>query len=181
MLKRKRKTEEDGSKKEVLFKGVGKSGEKFMANITIAGNRQYLGTFDTPEQAAQAYNRVANQAGRPTPTREEEEENGLKNEVEWKKKNWKGVRKNGKNFLAYTYINKKQHYLGTFKTPKEAAIAYDRAVIQAGRSTSKLNYLDQVPKNYKPKKKKASRHKHVRVHRCEQEYRGEQVPSTDLH
>ena len=44
----------------------------------------------------------------------------------------------------------------TFDTPKEAAEAYDRAAIQAGRPTSKLNFLDQVPKNYmyKPKKKK---------------------------
>ena len=32
--------------------------------------------------------------------------------------------------------------------------AYDRAAIQAGRPTSKLNFLDQVPKGYKPKKKK---------------------------
>merc|ERR1711865_194225 len=38
-------------------------------------------------------------------------------------------------------------------TPKEAAQAYDRAAIQAGRPTSKLNFLDQVPKNYKPKNK----------------------------
>ena len=43
-----------------------------------------------------------------------------------------------------------------FDTPKEAAQAYDRAAIQAGRPTSKLNFLDQVPKNYKPKKKKLS-------------------------
>ena len=41
-----------------------------------------------------------------------------------------------------------------FDTPKEAAEAYDLAAIQAGRPTSKLNFLDQVPKKYKPKKKK---------------------------
>ena len=38
--------------------------------------------------------------------------------------------------------------LGTFDTSKEAAKAYDRAAIQAGRPTSDLNFLDQVPKNY---------------------------------
>ena len=41
-------------------------------------------------------------------------------------------------------------------TQPRTAQAYDRAAIQAGRPTSKLNFLDQVPKNYKPKKKKLS-------------------------
>ena len=57
---------------------------------------------------------------------------------------------------AYIRIDGKQHYFGMFGTPKEAAEAYDLAAIQAGRPTSKLNFLDQVPKNYKPKKKKLS-------------------------
>ena len=67
---------------------------------------------------------------------------------------YKGVCKNGKRFSAYIVIDRKKQGLGTFDTAKEAAQAYDRAAIQAGRPTSKLNFLDQVPKNYKPEKKK---------------------------
>ena len=69
---------------------------------------------------------------------------------------FKGVSKSRKKFMAIIRINVKHQYLGTFDTPKEAAQAYDLAAIQAGRPISKLNFLDQVPKNYKPKKKKLS-------------------------
>ena len=58
------------------------------------------------------------------------------------------MRKSGKNtsrFRASIYIDGKTHGLGTFGTSKEAAQAYDRAGIQAGRPTFKLNFLDQVP------------------------------------
>ena len=64
--------------------------------------------------------------------------------------------KKGERFKAYISIDSKSQHLGTFDTSKEAVRAYDRAAIQAGCPTSKLNFLDQVPKNYKPKKKKLS-------------------------
>ena len=67
---------------------------------------------------------------------------------------YRGVDKRGKRFRAQICFDRKLACLGTFDTSKEAAEAYDRAAIQAGRPTSKLNFLDQVPKNYKPKKKK---------------------------
>ena len=60
---------------------------------------------------------------------------------------------NKKRFGARICFDRKSHNLGTFDTPKEAAQAYDRAAIQAGCPTSKLNFIDQVPKNYKPKNK----------------------------
>ena len=65
-----------------------------------------------------------------------------------------GVKKIGERFRATMRIDGKQQHLGTYDTRKEAAEAYDCAGIQAGRPTSKLNFLDQIPKNYKPKKKK---------------------------
>ena len=85
---------------------------------------------------------------------EEEEEDGSK--VDAKPWRWKGVYKSGKKFNAQLRIDGKQQYFGMFDTPREAARAFDRAAIQAGRPTSKLNFLDQVPKKYKPKKKKLS-------------------------
>ena len=84
------------------------------------------------------------------PKRKRKKEGGSKKEVKFK-----GVTKTKSGrFEAYIVIDLKKQGLGTFDTPKEAAKAYDRAAIQAGRPTSKLNFLDQVPKNYKPKKKK---------------------------
>ena len=69
---------------------------------------------------------------------------------------FKGVYKSGEKFQATINIDSKLQYLGTFDTPKEAAQAFDHAAIQAGRRPSKLNFLDQVSKIYKPKKKKLS-------------------------
>ena len=83
------------------------------------------------------------------PKRKRKKDNGSK-----KKGKYFGVSKNTKGFQARISIDGKQQGIGTFETPKEAAQAYDRAAIQAGRPTFKLNFLDQVPKNYKPKRKK---------------------------
>ena len=67
---------------------------------------------------------------------------------------YKGVSKSGERFKAQLQINDKRQYLGTFDTAKDAAQVYDSAAIQAGRPISKLNFLNQVPKNYIPKRKK---------------------------
>lgn len=41
------------------LKGVSRSRGKFKADIRVDGHRKYLGTFGTPEEAAQAYARAA--------------------------------------------------------------------------------------------------------------------------
>ena len=70
---------------------------------------------------------------------------------------YKGVYKSGNNkFNASISIDGKKQSHGTFDTPYEAAKAHDCAAIQAGCPPTKLNFPNQIPKDYKPKKKKLS-------------------------
>ena len=50
---------------------------------------------------------------------------------------YRGVSKSGKKFQAQIRINSKITPLGKYDTPKEAAIAYDRAILKANQCTRK--------------------------------------------
>jgi hypothetical protein len=53
---------------------------------------------------------------------------------------YNGVCKSGKRFQAQIGVDGKLKYLGRYDTPKEAALAFDRAVVQHKLSSSKLNF-----------------------------------------
>ena len=66
---------------------------------------------------------------------------------------YRGVFKSGERFRAQIFVNNKKTYLGTYDTPKEAAVAYDRAVIKYNLPKDKLNWPDGYPKITKKKRK----------------------------
>ena len=149
MPKRKRK-KDSGSKTKEKLKGVIKRGSgRFGAYITIDGKYQSVGMFDTPKEAAQAYDRAAIQAGRPT-SKLNFLDQVPKNYKPKKKKlastnttGFRGVYKSkGDRFQANIRIGGKLQQIGTFGTAKEAAQAYDQAALQAKFPRSELNFSD---------------------------------------
>ena len=150
------------SKSKTGFFGVRKKlSGKYEATVWIDGKIKNLGSsYDTAKQAAKAHDKEAIQLRKPFST------------LNFPKKapvgytpiqqalyshntvGYRGVYKNGKNFIARIKI-KIQRHLGTFETPKEAAIVYDRAVLKANKSTTLLNFPDMVHNlDVEPKRKK---------------------------
>jgi phosphotransferase system IIB component len=134
---------------------------KYRASIRIDGKIKNLGSYDTGKQAAKAYDKEAIKLRRPfsklnypkkapvgyTPTQQPLQS---RNTV-----GYRGVSKNGKNFQAQIIIDGKKTCHGTYDTAKEAAIAYDRAVLKANKSTTLLNFPDMVHNlDVEPKRKK---------------------------
>ena len=65
------------------------------------------------------------------------------------KTGFNGVSKNGKKFRAEIRYDGKKKYLGTFTKARDAAMAYDEAIVEfSGRSIDelKLNFPDGMSK-----------------------------------
>ena len=151
MPKRKRKND-DGTKKDVKYKGVQKSGKRFQAKIFIDGKYQGLGSFDTSKEAAQAFDQAAIQAGRPPSKLNFQDQVPIDYKPKRKQLlstntiGYRGVCKNGTTgrFKAQIQIGDTYRFIGNFGTTKEAAIAWDLAAIQAKRPKSDLNFPDMI-------------------------------------
>jgi len=146
--------------------GVQKTREKYQAFIWIDGNKKYLGSsYVTAKQAAKAYDKEAIKLRRPfsklnypkkapvgyTPIQQALQS---RNTV-----GYRGVSKTmSKKFQARIRIGSKLTSMGTYNTAKEAAVAYDRAVLKANQSTTLLNFPDMVHNlDVEPKRKKYKR------------------------
>ena len=136
------------------YTGVYKIGKRFMARISIDRKRRSLGTYDTAKEAALAYDRAvvhhklsSSKLNYPDglPLDDEDYE-ALMNPKKKRRLSsantvgYRGVTKNGKRFAAKIGVESKNNYLGTYDTAKEAALAYDRAVVHHKLSSSKLNF-----------------------------------------
>jgi hypothetical protein len=154
------------SKNKTGYMGVIKNtkGSKYQARIRFDGKLKHLGTHDTAEQAATAYDKEAIKLLRPlsflnypkqapvgyTPTHQALHFNNTVG--------YRGVAKNYGNYKCQITISGKRIQLYGFKTAKEAAIAYDRAVLKSNQSTTLLNFPDMVHNlDVEPKRQKIKR------------------------
>jgi hypothetical protein len=141
------------------YTGVRKRGKRFQAQITAGGKRHNLGSYKTAKAAALAYDRAVVQHKRPAsklnypdglPIDDEDydelmDPNKNKKFAAAKSSGFHGVVQKGKRFYAKIYLGNSQKSLGGYDTAKEAALAYDRAVVHHKRPASLMNYPDGLP------------------------------------
>ncbi|KAH7665982.1 AP2/ERF domain-containing protein [Dioscorea alata] len=102
--------------------------------------RHWLGTFDTPEEAALAYD----MASMTTPNLQCIKLPSHQRRLSRGSTGYLGVRRRPSGRYAAKIINphtKKRHWLGTFDTPEEAALSYDMSSIAfSGRHRAQTNF-----------------------------------------
>jgi len=154
------------SKRKTGYIGVIKKAPsgKYQADIWINGKSKYIGSYDTAKQAAEAHDKEAIKLRRPfsklnypkkAPVGYTPIQQAL---MSTNTVGYRGVTKNKKKFIVHLTIDGKIKHIGTYDTAKDAAVAYDRAVLNANRSTTLLNFPDMVHNlDVEPERKKYKR------------------------
>jgi hypothetical protein len=141
------------------FTGVRKTGKRFQAQVTAGGKRHYLGSYESAKAAALAYDdavvthklssvKMNYPDGVPIDDEDYDElmnPNKTRRLASANTTGYHGVSQKGKRFYAKIYLGRVQKSLGGFDTSKEAALAYDRAVVHHKRPASLMNYPDGLP------------------------------------
>jgi hypothetical protein len=130
------------------------NGKRWIAQIYYGSKYHYLGSFDTKQEAALAYDSEARQCGEDKPLNYESIKAAEEAAAQAQAKHalthpnqpkprpasgFYGVRASGKRWKPYISYDNKQHSFGTFDTKQEAALAYDREARQCGEDKP-LNY-----------------------------------------
>jgi len=140
-MKNSRKAGECSSK----YKGVcwHKKDKKWQASITHSGITKYLGQYDSEEAAAVAYDNAAVEYFGDYKFINNINESMVSEEKSLPSSNYTGVSKrpNGK-YQVNIIVNKKQKYIGTYVSEKEAALSYNNAAIKYRGKSAKLNKVD---------------------------------------
>jgi hypothetical protein len=108
--------------------------KRWHAFIYTDGKRALLGTFDSEEEAARAFDKRAAALGKPVNFPTEGQEQAVKQ----RSSKFRGVSKEGKKWVAKIGIDGKQKYLGTFDSEETAARKFDEAAAPLGRA---VNFL----------------------------------------
>ena len=112
-----------------------------------------IGMFGTAKEAAEAYDQRGLQAKFPrselnfSDTPKEEVSRIKKRRITRydNKTGFNGVSKKRKKFVAKISIDGKYTYLGTFTKPRDAAMAYDEAIVANQLPYKKLNFPCGMP------------------------------------
>jgi hypothetical protein len=120
---------------------VSASGKRWKAQLYYDNKNHGLGTFDTKQEAALAYDREVRQCGKDKALNYESiavaEEAAVQAQADLPPpprpaSGFYGVSASGKRWQARIAYGGKKHHLGSFGTKQEAALAYDREARQCG-------------------------------------------------
>jgi hypothetical protein len=141
------------------FYGVSANKNRWQTKIRYDGKQHNLGYFDTKHEAALAYDMKVRQCGEDKPLNYESIKAAKDAAVQAQAEHilvhdmcagplqpkprppsgFYGVYASGKRWTAQIYFDGKKHYLGSFDTKQEAALAYDREARLCGEDKP-LNY-----------------------------------------